>query len=404
MLGALVLVACAGPVPPARVPIEPTQESARRFEHNEGWLAADGAATIDIGHDHVLWLFGDTFVGSLKPDGALAEGSTMVNNTVGVGNRIDETMTFRWGAPDAAGKPTAWALSPARRSAADAAHWLWPTGGGIRLDDGPIVLFFAMMRRRSADDTTVWNFQHHGTATVTVLNPDAPIDEWRTEVAPLRDHEAAMDAGQTARIINWGPSVVTDPGDASRVLVYGVDATDVARKRLMLARAPRASLTRFETWQFRADAGWSDHEDAATTVAEDIVDEFSVHRQAIDGTTLYVLTQSEPMLGARIMLRFASRPEGPWTDAAPVYTCPEPATDKRVFVYSARAHPALTGRDGTLPVTYCANSTDFWHVVGHVGLYRPRVLGFSSGTLARAAREARTNDAVKLQATPGATR
>jgi hypothetical protein len=404
MLGVLTLAGCAGPPPPSAAPIEPTLESTRRFERTEGWLAADGAATVDLGHDHVLWLFGDTFVGSIKPDGALAEGSTMVNNTVGVGNRVDESMTFQWGAPDAAGKPTAWAESPARHTAADTSHWLWPTGGGVRLGDDLLVLFFAMLRRRSADDSTIWNFQHHGNATVTVLNPDDPIDQWRTEVAPLRDHEVAIDAGQPSRVINWGPAVLVDPDDASRVLVYGVDATDVARKRLMLARAPRGSLTRFDTWQFRTGDGWSNHEDAATTVAEDVVDEFSVHRHAIDGTALYVLTQSEPMLGARILMRFAPRPGGPWTDAVPVYTCPESATDKRVFVYAAKAHPELRRRDGTLLVTYCANSTDFWQVVGHVGLYRPRVVGFSAEVLARAAREARTNEAAKQQAAPGATR
>jgi hypothetical protein len=99
-----------------------------------------------------------------------------------------------------------------------------------------------------------------------------------------------------------------------------------------------------------------------------------------------VLVQNEPNLGARILVRFADRPEGPWSEGVEVYTCPEPAADKRLMVYSAKAHPEIeSGGADELLVTYCVNSTDFQHMLGNARLYRPRLVRVPMAALERAA-------------------
>ena len=108
-----------------------------------------------------------------------------------------------------------------------------------------------------------------------------------------------------------------------------------------------------------------------------------VSRVRVNARERLMLTQMEPNLGKRLQVRFADRPEGPWSDGVAIHTCPEPAEDSRSFVYSGKAHPEISG-EGEMVMTYCVNSTDFWYVVGHVSLYRPRVLRIPWSTLEEA--------------------
>lgn len=369
------------------------------FGEKKGWLGADGASSIDLKDGRVLWLFGDTFVGKMNDAGGCEEGTKMVNNTLGVQTlpREDQkegsgVLVYHWPVRD--GVAASWAASPAaKREGIE--HWMWPTGGGMLIGEGDgrrLVLFFMMMRRRENTGDSVWNFQQHGVATVTVMNPGTPVTEWRTEVRALRDYEAEIDAaaekgegkgeGQRVRLITWGPTVIDDPDDATRALVYGVDVSDVHRKRLMLARAPRATLTKYETWEFRTNDGWSKKEADAATIADGLVDEFSVNPVKLKSGGRLMLTQIEPNMGKRVQVRFAERPEGPWSERRDVYTCPEPEQNS-LFVYSAKAHPEIsvdrTGEKADAPVremviTYCVNGSDFWWMAQHVAHYRPRVI------------------------------
>ena len=390
--GISVLGACASrdgqaPEPP---PALDATTPVTMFERDHGWIAADGASTVDLGDGRVLWLFGDTLVGALKPDGGVAEGTVMINNTLGIGGRSVGELEFHWGRARGSETAAAWVESPAARGEKDKGHWLWPAGGGVRIDGGigaRVVLFYTMLRRRhTGGGNDVWNFQSHGTTAVTILNPADPVEEWRTEVSPLNNRAESMDAGERVRVITWGPAAMIDPEDPARVLVFGVDVSEVLDKRLVLARAPKDTLDEFGTWEFRTSDGWSGAEEEAAAVGARMVDEFSVHRQRIGGRERYVLVQNEPNLGARILVRFADRPEGPWSDGVSVYTCPEPASDRRLMVYSAKAHAEIdSGGADELLVTYCVNSTDFEHMLSDARLYRPRLVRIPLSVLENAA-------------------
>jgi hypothetical protein len=99
--------------------------------------------------------------------------------------------------------------------------------------------------------------------------------------------------------------------------------------------------------------------------------ELSVHRIAIQGRERYVMVYSELTLGPRILCRGAERIEGPWSEPVTLYECPEPMADKRMMVYSAKAHPELSA-PGALLVSYSVNSTEFADVLAHAEKYRPR--------------------------------
>jgi hypothetical protein len=203
---------------------------------------------------------------------------------------------------------------------------------------------------------------------VIVENPEAEPGRWK-----LAQHEIASleKAGGSGRLVTWGASVV--PDGAGSLYVYGLDQTNVLDKKVMLARVPAESIERFETWRFWDGRVWAAEPSSATTIAAYAASEVSVHRLGQDDGNRWVMVYSELTLGPRVICRTAAAAEGPWSDAFEVCTCPEPASDARMLVYSAKAHPELS-RPGELLISYCVNSTDFWHVAANAHVYRPRFI------------------------------
>ncbi|HRQ72745.1 MAG TPA: hypothetical protein PLU35_06930 [Phycisphaerales bacterium] len=337
------------------------------FAQTIGWTGADGAAGIVLSPGRVLWLFGDTWIGPVR-DNRHAEGSVIVNNTIAVhhaggpGERPGR-LRFFW---DESGiRPASWATPEGSD------EWLWPAGGGLVVRGGgePRLLVFMTRLSRRDESDSVWNFTCRGSTLLTIDNPDDDPSKWRIVQSTLTSIPAEPPLERT-----WGTAVLPDPEDSASLLVFGIDGTEPLNKRVVLARAPVASVDRFETWRFRAADGWSDTPSEAVAVAANVASEVSIH--LLDAQTpgsRYTMIYSEPPLGSGIMARTALRPEGPWCDPVRLYECPEAGQDPRNLVYSAKAHPHLS-REGELLVSYCVNSTDFWHMAANADLYLPRFI------------------------------
>lgn len=347
----------------------PAPEWEALFQRTEGWTGGDGAGTVVVG-DRVLWLFADSWIGPVV-DGKHGPLSALVNNALAIhplpapGSGIPPdpaTIRFYWGAPTNAGKPTAWV------TAGRPGDWFWPAGGAAIVPGARghrLVIFLSRLRRRDSSPD-IWNFRGIGTDVHWTDHPDDSPDGWLGPQSVL----CASPIPPGDRRVSWGGSALAE-GDSR--LVYGVDSTDNLNKTLLLARAPGASIERFESWAFHGDGGWKPTAADATPVTQNIADEFSVSLIGTGPAERLVLIYSEPLFGARILARTAERPEGPWSGPVPLYTCPEPARDKRLFVYAAKAHPELS-KDGELLVTYCVNSQDFWHMAANADIYRPRFI------------------------------
>jgi len=99
--------------------------------------------------------------------------------------------------------------------------------------------------------------------------------------------------------------------------------------------------------------------------------EFSVHRSPA-GPLWLVSTSS--LRSADIVVRRAQEPQGPWSAPQVLYH-PPLGDEPNVFVYSAKAHPSLSG---PLRITYCTNHEDFWQMAARQELYFPRFLALGS--------------------------
>jgi len=372
------------------------------FDRRDGWTGADVAGSVDLGDGRILWLFGDTWIGSIR-DGKRMPGSRMVNNSIAV-HAKDKTapwnapdpqaVRFYWGANHADGQPTAWVVpsgeSAGQQPPSESREWLWPTGGGLAVGDSAnsrrLYLFFFRVRR-NALGKGVWNFSIVGTTLGTIDNAGEPVDRWKVKLLNIPHSIKLKGPGgsQAEMETTWGMTACLDPeilkDKSSDALIYGVRKTGLFNNSLVLARVPAVTIDRFDAWTFYAGRNsWVHPSTAATPIADGMVSEFSVERIAQDGRTTFVLMQSEPFLRSRIFVRTASQPQGPWSRPRTVHTVSDVKRNRSYFTYAAKGHAALS-RPGELLVTYVVNSNQFSDLVTDTQIYRPKFIRISASLL-----------------------
>ena len=342
----------AGPVVLTVVKAEPAPEWDAKFAGKEGWIGGDGVCSAVLGPKRVLWLFGDTLLGTVK-DGK-RPGAAMVNNTIGIQSGLGKEATIRFvSGRSKDGKPAAF-LVPA-----DGKGWFWPQTA-VEVE-GRLFVFLPQVDRTK--DPGVLGFKTIGQWLAIVENPEDDPEQWRVKQQrlPFADF-------QPERALSWGSAVLA-VGDYLYVYGFREQGKKIGQRRLTVARVPAKKLDDFTAWEFRTEASWSPKATDATTLAAGLATEFSV-TQAPGGKG-YVAVYTENGLGNRIVGRFASAPEGPWSAPLLLYTCPEMGKDKGLFSYAGKAHSwAASGNE--LLISYCVNSWEFARLFGDETVYRPK--------------------------------
>lgn len=317
-------------------------EADRLFRDAPNWHGGDSAYSVDLGNERVLWMFGDSFVGSVDRPGSRA-GSRMVRNSVAIQHGYDPTvasMTFYFGRTD--GEPSPFFVHPG-------SHWLWP-GDGVRFTSGPLLLTFAVV----SDSSTGLGFETVGSTAFLVENPDAAPPLWSMRQIEMPPHELGVQLGAGALLKEAGwlyAFAPVEPGNH-----------DVYLARWLLEDAERGDLSSPQWWS----GGWGNEWATATAVTLDVQTEFTVHR-ATDGWLALVTVDG--FGGSNVTVRTAERPEGPWSQPRVVLR-PEVSERDGILVYSAKAHPELAG--GNVVITYCTNHLDFATMAGDMEVYFPR--------------------------------
>ena len=110
---------------------------------------------------------------------------------------------------------------------------------------------------------------------------------------------------------------------------------------------------------------WSPEPDTARAVIRALQTEFSVSRV---GEELWMVS-TEGFGAVDVVVRTATKPQGPWSGPRPLYRPPEFGRND-VLVYSAKVHPHVAGAPVVL--TYNTNRTDFWDLAADLSVYFPR--------------------------------
>ena len=295
-----------------------------------GWTGADATYSIKLPDGRTAWFFGDTFLGTVNPDGTRPGGIPFLNNTVVVtrGTTFNTIYGGTSVAPEAFVKPP------------QSDDWYWPNDP--TLHDGKIQLLLSHMGRTGVGG--MWDFQLESTDLVIISPGDFTID---TQLVRVDDNS-----------IFWGAAVMEDEG---YTYIYGLEDVN-PEKYMHIARVAGGNL--MEPWEFYDGSNWIS-EPSGHRVRGGMSNQFAVF---MDNGRYYLLTQ-ESIFGTRIFLYESNTPVGPWDNERVLYCTPESGGD--IFTYNAFAHPEQS-LDDDLLITYNVNSFEFGDLFEDVNNYRPR--------------------------------
>ena len=134
----------------------------RLFHSDPRWLGGDAAFSVDLGLGRVLWLFGDSFVGSKS--GQTRRQSQMARNTVAIQTGYD---------PSTASIKFYWKAQGSGSFFADEGqNWFWPSHG-VRIGER-LLLFYNIVKPSSTPGP--FGFAEDNWSAFLITNPsDEPL-------------------------------------------------------------------------------------------------------------------------------------------------------------------------------------------------------------------------------------
>ena len=344
----------AGPTgPPAAVPIPCFEASAWReadqlFQRDPHWVGGDGASSVVLGDGRILWLFGDSWI---DPTGTRTrQGAQIIRNSVAIQtgtNPATASLQFYWRRA-ADGSP-----APIIPDEGDEGQWF---GNGVRVGDR-LVLFLNRVRNTTAEP----GFESAGWAAWLVENPDADPSEWRVVRLTTPANPLGVVVGFGA-VLRQGEYVVAF-GSQDPVKSHPIYAV-----RWPAQQVGQGNLANPEWWAGDR-LGWVPDTSPATRqrIFEDGQSELTIHRDP--ATERFLAFQTQGYGPADVMIRAAPTLTGPWTQPKMIYR-PSDYYRPNVMIYSAKAHPELTGAD--LVLTYSTNTFEFAEHFTDAQIYYPR--------------------------------
>lgn len=375
-LAGAVTLASAADVPPYSAVAAPewTTLFAAPYGVADGWSGADGVYTLPMNGDErfgsgastkTLWLFSDSFVGGVNPDGSRIAGTVMVNNTSAMlTGAAPDALALQFNVRrDGAGKAVSMVVP------AQADQWYWPGDGVVW--KGKVRMYASRM---ALGDGGAFNFKQVGTDLLTAPATDpAPfLGTYARRTLPLfAPRNGAI--GEIAYGVATMPLTTQAgaPNPDGFLYVYGVRSDDY-NKKLLVARVRPDAMTKPGAYRFWNGAAWVTDINQSAPVANRMGAELSV-TPLPDGR--YLVVHQLDTLSATVAVRYGNSPVGPFGKPIPVWLCPEDKLTPDTFVYGAKAHPHLSA-PGELLISYHVNTFDFWEnfTAGGADIYRPRFI------------------------------
>jgi hypothetical protein len=291
-----------------------------------GWTGGDATYSIPLPDGRVLWLFGDSFMGTVKPDRSRA-GSPFQRNAFVVQQGNDLT-TLTGGA-------TAY-LEPS-----EAGWWYWP-GHGIAHGDTLQVVMFGF---KSTGSGGAWDFAYASVDVATFLLPSFSL--------------LSLERKVTDPATNYGACLLEDGG---YTYMYGSEKVGFS-KFLHVARVKGHDLN--GAWEYFTGTAWTTDPNGSARVFANVSDQFSVFK---DGEQFFLLTQHH-IFGGEIYLYDSDNPAIGFSHKKTLYCTPQ-SHEGNLFTYNAFAHPEFSG-NGELLVSYNVNSSVFADLFRNADNYRP---------------------------------
>jgi hypothetical protein len=320
-----------------------------------GYLGADGAASIALSPGRILWVFGDTTLGTSY--GGARKGP-MVRNSIAIQDHsagFPGTVEYFWNIEDRLIGDFFRPDSP------QDPHWYWP-GCGVN-HDGTVYLFLTKLTQGEGE--AGFAFQSDNCTLVRIRNHEEHPDNWVTEKVDLgfgnqhfNINVASLIEGEHVYLLGYDDGPEKNP--MNRAAILG---------RLPLAAlASEAPGSQMEFWS--KGGAWRKDTEALEPLFRPGTTEGGLYYDKSIGR--YITGTIQPF-SPHMFLASAEKLTGPWT-VQPVYDIPQLLNrpDDNYHAYTPRVHPLLSPGDGTVIMTYVINAKDFWSAFSDMDIYYPR--------------------------------
>lgn len=311
-----------------------------------GFTGGDGTYSVYLPDGRTVWIFGDTFLGTVNPDKTRKRLSPMfIRNSFVVqdGDSL-RTLHQRRSTHDAS-----MVVPPASSGGEELPEdsvWFWP-GDGL-IEDGKLKVFMSQFTQL---DTGMWDFHWQKTWLATFSLPDI-------------SQESLVEIPHSAiNGVHYGHALLEDE---DFTYVYGARKEEGKKNRAHVARYPSGNV--HGTWEFFTGKGWTVDPSLSRAMGKmHASEQFSVLK--IKDTYVYV-TQMDWF--SRDICSFTSQtPYGPWSNKTLLYTTPIPGEDKNLITYNAIMHPQFVHNRRML-LSYNMNSFVLEDHFRNADIYRPR--------------------------------
>jgi len=351
--------------------VVPAPEWNILFNRDSGWSGADGIYSIPLDevethgnyqNTNTVFLFSDTFIGDVSPDGERLPGTVMVNNTAAFLSRGDpDVSNIRFIVAHENGNPRSLFIPTTPNTQPGEWYWLMD---GIR-HNGSFYIFASRMR---SDPVSL--FAREGLALIVIPPGSLPPFENHTQtelpfnIPPDGDRGAIVYGGAIM------PNTVSAgaPHPDGFIYIYGIrEDFNPGNKKVLAARVAEEDFPDPDSWRFFDGDNWVSEIMDAAVITDRVSSEFSVSPLQ-DGR--YILVFQIDCIGPNVGFRIGDSPVGPFGPAQEIYYCPE-REYAGIYTYNAKAHPHLS-EQGELLISYNVNTTNFWDHFQNADIYRPR--------------------------------
>lgn len=298
------------------------------------WTGADSTVSVELPGGRIAWLFSDTFLGTVNPDGSRPRSAPFIRNSI-VLQQDNALATLHGGTPE---NPRTLVERP------DDDGFLWVGDGTV--ENNQLKVLYNRYVSVGSDPLDV---RQSGAFLATFALPDVTLT-------------GITDLGRGADI-SWN----SFHEESDFTYIYGTK-TENDVKFLHIARAPAGNIG--GVWEFWTGQGWSSSESASARVMSGI-DTLSVTK--VGDRYVMFAQDADGFFSPDIVAYFGPSPTGPFTDKTYLYSAPEPGQLPAAIVYGVQLHPEF-GAPGKFVLSYNVNSLDEDANYANARIYRPRFI------------------------------
>lgn len=310
-----------------------------------GFTGGDGTYSVLLPDGRTVWIFGDTFLGTVNPDMTRPRMDPMYIRNSAVVQDGDSLITLYTGTAE---DYSSWVIpvySKTMKTSEDSI-WYWPGDGMV--ENGKLNVFFSKF---SKTGDGMWDFSWEGTVIATFSLPDL-INE---NVTPLY----GLNNG-----VHYGHAIFEGEEFS---YIYGAK-----NGKPHVARYPAGEPA--NVWEFFNGTGWTDDPSESVEMVDfSGSEQFSI----IKKEEKYYYISQEGGFGGSVYAFESTTPFGPWAGKKEIYHIANPVENNdNVFTYNALVHPQFVKGDSIL-LSYNANTFELEDHFRNADIYRPRFVWVS---------------------------